>query len=103
MVLEEPLEYKICYCVLHPMKYHCKIIVEAKTKVGQASQTHQMQIYLWNGHTNGENELWFTSQCACDDVGRLPQLQNDWLGMCGYGSLWYMDKVEMLLIERKWN
>lgn len=39
------------------MKYRCRIIVEGRTKIGQASQTHQMQIYLWNGHTNGENDF----------------------------------------------
>ncbi len=100
MVLEEPLEYKICYYILHPMKHHCKIIVEGRIKIGQAFQTHQMKIYFWNGHTKWWKWLWFTSQCAYDDVGRPPQHQNDWLGMCAYGYLWHMDKVEMSLIEK---
>jgi hypothetical protein len=57
MVLEEPLECKICYCIFHLVKYHGKIIVEGRAKIGQASQSHQMQICLWNGHTNGESDF----------------------------------------------
>jgi len=46
MVLEEPLECKICYCIFHLVKYHGKIIVEGRAEIGQASQSHQMQICL---------------------------------------------------------
>jgi hypothetical protein len=42
---------------IHLVKYHGKIIVEGTTKIGQASQSHQMQIYLWNRHTNDESDF----------------------------------------------